>query len=753
MYVKYCVQVFLIPIILCVVPTITMDIVQPVHYSDVILKSPDNSKRFYITAGTAQHFGEVISTIQQKKHGSIPEYIVDSPALCYTAMQSLCAHVQQVHKRQYKIDEIDPQELPNVLLLADKLGVAYNAMRIPEDIVYLVHPDAEKPIKIPDVLARNYQKNFNSFVYRDPNLVYPLEAYQMLFDRYEQKPLDQIDQKKLLDLTPSMCNIQGIIMGDDAPRELVRLIDPFIPLLDYIIKNKEETLSKRIQAIGQYALFFNILPEHYKKNIANQADDSNGLQYNLCDTLYEMMYDTTISKDFAQLMAVSAPYIDENNTSEKRQKALKENIGKNMDTIIAQLRAGLTQWAKKDPAASLFWELQKYSTTQKEEIYIDNQKNYQTPHNLLGNHSGGCSLQPTPFFSLLNNIPNRRDFYRINRVCVQNAARTHIPLILAMSRAFINIQNPLSVYYPKEYYVYDFNAHMSQQQGKDTFLRIVPEVDIKALDTLYIDQGIWLNIDNNTIVAPIILCKRPLNISVYGLPEAWTKFILPNPDERGYYSHLILPLDWRRRTLTEWAILLGSVFLLYKCILKPYDIYVRQPYVSRVEAEQQHNFQVQMHQQVLSQCTDMNTAALFFQKAHAKKPFGDASKQLLTDILQKPVDAKTQFSYDSMKHIKQLINTTRSIEKETFVGIPIRLKDLIVSKASAVCGFLIRELYTITSAWEAGFYQDDIPRFCYYKRYGLEICSFLERSIGLIAELFGGDPVWWVKPLHKIHME
>jgi hypothetical protein len=81
------------------------------------------------------------------------------------------------------------------------------------------------------------------------------------------------------------------------------------------------------------------------------------------------------------------------------------------------------------------------------------------------------------------------------------------------------------------------------------------------------------------------------------------------------------------------------------------------------------------------------------------------------------------------------------------------LKDLIVSKASAVCGFLIRELYTITSAWEAGFYQDDIPRFCYYKRYGLEICSFLERSIGLIAELFGGDPVWWVKPLHKIHME
>ncbi|HEV2917370.1 MAG TPA: hypothetical protein VGW78_06530 [Candidatus Babeliales bacterium] len=690
----------------------------------VILRNQDNSKRFYVGAQTVLHFDNLVQTIKENAlHKQdrlfLPEYSIDCPYLNYKTLHSLCAYIHKQYESMV-IDTLHDVSVHDIRALAQNLGLP-NASDILKDTAYLVHPEAEKLIKIPDILARAYQQNLGFYIYKEkfPQPTYALASYQTIFDCYTNKPLSIKNTLTMEDID-SLCNLHDILLPqENIPATLAECI---LPSLSTIIKSNQD-MSIRIRAIQNYTAAFNCLDEETKRIYANQAEDANEKGYNMADHLYMLMYDPAISKPFNALLKVSEPYIDEKNVNTEHQAASQKKVKENRTAIITQLKSSYIAWLKQDPAAILFWHIKRYSKQQEctnvqfDEAFYDYDSDYKKWQ------VDDATLSSTSIITYLNDkLQNGSDY--LFGFYMQNTYRTHIPLIEAIVRCFTG--NGVS----RKYNYYHRMSHLS----KLICLRMLPEVDLKALNNFYIDSEINLNFGHYTRVAPLTLCNRSLYIYGTHLPESIKSYVYDNPKYTGQYTsqYCILPPDWRTKTLKQWALVFRSLFLIYTYIIKPLNICnLVHSYVEAIGVERRKNIEQQITAQVLPELPEPDVAALFFQQAHKTKPFLNDTQQMLHDILHKPLNQDTVFSYKTMDQVKHLIDTTREIEKNSLDGLFQSKRPFLQFMEGGLISSFLTVIFKVS--------------------YPI-VKNFIRRSIGIVAELFGGNPARWVEPLHTIRI-
>jgi hypothetical protein len=688
-------------------------------YSGVILQTFDPAKnrneQWYITEGTANKFAKLQNI--QRVPDQIPEYKIDMSCTRKT-IKSLC-------KWANSTTEAKDTASDELWSLAGKLG-AYS---------YLIHPESEVPVRFPDTVARSYQKNFKKRLLTESDTdKYPLRHYQALFAKYD----NSVNENKTLIAQPffsyddfdQILNLHEMIIQDGASSAQFSssLRHDFVHPLVATITDKEMDIESKKIAVQQYTYLFEQSPASVQKELAAIAD-ADSPEITLSDALYELMYNRTTSPTWNALMTESSYYYYYDNQNYDNQNT---GGGEPLDLkrgprILNSIKRGLNRWQTEDIFAKLFWTVEKKNNEinlTKKIMWWVHGDNYGT--DILQLFAKNLTFFPLDedtkqsnknFENYLSGVLCKEGKLKNNNFKNENAHRTHLPFIAVLFGPFYAQGSRPDYYW--------MNAADSVP------LRQITKEDCLALNTLQINSNIAFSIDTATKIAPLTTCKRPLDIvfRCSDLPQSLQRELYNNPNGNDN-AYCILPPWWRLHTILEVGAIAGFATLVFK-------YFNAKAQATLADATIQTNAQVHANivDQVLTKIPeiDRNSAQFYFQRAHAKTSFGKPTASLLGDILDKPVDTSGSCPLNKIDTLKNLVQTTRTIEKKFLHQEKVNLNDSqipvsysITSTLIAVIGSLICDLYRKTPP---------LP----------------QRLIGLVLSPFM-NPARFVEPLHKIRI-
>jgi hypothetical protein len=733
--------------------------------NDVIVRSTSTNNRFYITGATAKHFGLFNNAIRHS--ASIPEVTIDAP-LSHTALQRLSAYA---HNNKTDDTPNDTEIIESLFLARALKANGELTQKIIGNHCIIEHPDATRPILVPDTITKKFDffrthtatsftkqpLTFNDYTLKEIEHVL---AYAADPGTFIQNRLNIRIVTSLQDLIDYLQPTDPTIMDHSAfittlhTKAAAKLLIP-------IITNKKKSLCERCIAIKMYGKIFNSALPDCQKQLAQKAD-SNDPAYNICDALYELMYDAAVSPTWKVVTQIAPLYNDKSRWNDEEDKKLEPARQERCKTILDDIEKALTTWRTQDQAAKLFWAIKKESDQPEftettimhkyttimygESIGFNATSNGDTALQLFTHTpQQGITYRFNEFYGGNMAHPKVADFketlatwltnsdIRTYTIYCENARRIHLPFFAA-------IFGPLSCGDGLHYYF---------RGGKP--LRLLSHSDLMALNTPRTNQYIELNIGNTTKMAPLSMCKRPLNINgVLALPsQSNTDNIYDTAPEYRQFNHCILPPSWRLHTLLELGALVGAAALSYRYIFKPID--------TMWTTRQQISLKTQIANEILASVPANSDDAMqyIFQRAHHNVPFMKDTIPLLGTILKSPVNRTSSYSLETMDNIEKLVNTTRSIEK----SIPtteqsIVLLPSVVSISAALSPWILsrefRFLWSLIK--DKDEYNDDLLTRIYHAHYLPPIRAFLGRLFGLVGGLFV-NPAHFVEPLHCIKLK